>query len=325
MRTTAGIHHVTAIAADAQRNVDFYMRVLGLRLVKRSVNQDDPTTYHLYYGDETGSPGTILTFFPWQGMRRGRIGTGQAAATAFAIAPAALGWWVERLVGHGIAFRGPEHRFDEQVLRFHDPDGLALELVTDPRATAPGWGEGTVPTEHAIRGFFGVTLWVAEGAPTGGVLSEVLGYREVAREGMVTRYRAGTEGRGLGIGDGGPGAVVDLVTSSGFPRGLQGAGTVHHVAFRAADDAAEAELRAQVVAGGMHPTGVVERFYFRSVYFHEPGGVLFELATDAPGFTVDEPPAELGRGIKLPPWFEEHRTAIEAALPPLDLDAVGAR
>jgi glyoxalase family protein len=310
---SSGIHHITAVAADAQRNVDFYVRTLGLRLVKRSVNQDDPTTYHLYYGDETGGPGTIMTFFPWQGLRRGRIGTGQAAATAFAIPPASLGWWIERLVTHGIAFQGPERRFDEQVVRLGDPDGLALELVTDPRAAGiAGWDGGSVPAEHAIRGFFGATLWVEALAPTAAVLTGVLGFALEREEAGLTRFR----------GAAGIGAVVDVRVTAGFPRGLMGAGTVHHVAFRAADDRAETELRQRVLDAGMHPTGFVERFYFRSVYFHEPGGVLFELATDAPGFTVDEPLAELGAGIKLPPWLEDHRAAIEAALPPLELDGV---
>ncbi len=310
---SSGIHHITAVAADAQRNVDFYVRTLGLRLVKRSVNQDDPTTYHLYYGDETGGPGTIMTFFPWQGLRRGRIGTGQAAATAFAIAPASLGWWVERLVAQGVAFRGPERRFDEQVLRFADPDGLALELVTDARvASAPGWGGGSVPAAHAIRGFFGTTLWVDDLAPTAAVLTGVLGLVAERTEGTTTRFR----------GTAGIGAVVDVRVTAGFPPGLMGAGTVHHVAFRAADDDAEAAMRRRVEEAGLHPTGVVERFYFRSVYFREPGGVLFELATDAPGFAVDEPLADLGAGIKLPPWLEEHRAAIEAALPPLELEGV---
>ncbi len=314
-RHATGIHHITAVAADAQRNVDFYVRTLGLRLVKRSVNQDDSTTYHLYYGDETGGPGTILTFFPWQGLRRGRIGTGQAAATAFAIPPASLGWWVERLVSQGIPFRGPERRFDEQVLPFADPDGLALELVTDPDvAGLPGWGGSGVPAEHAIRGFFGTTLWVEEAAPTAAVLTRVLGFRKEREEGTLTRYRA--------AGDGRPGTVADVRVTQGFPRGLAGAGTVHHVAFRAADDAAEEAMRRGVIAAGLHPTAVVERFYFRSVYFHEPGGVLFELATDAPGFTVDEPLDRLGAGIKLPPWLEDQRAAIEAALPPLELEGV---
>ncbi len=313
---TTGIHHVTAITGDAQRNLDFYTGVLGLRLVKRSVNQDDPTTYHLYYGDETGRPGTILTFFPWQGIRRGRIGTGQVAATAFTIPERSLGWWLERLVSRGVSHTGPQRRFEEGVVRFPDPDGLMLELVA--RATAPGegWGGGTVPAPHAITGFDGVTLWADDPTRTAPVLTGVLGLREAGRDGTTRRYVAD--------GDGRPGTIVDLREAAGFPRGLQGGGTVHHVAFRAADDAAQAELRERGVGAGMDPTPPIERFYFRSVYFREPGGVLFEVATDAPGFTVDEAASELGRGIQLPPWLEQRRAAIEAALPPLRLPPAAA-
>lgn len=307
---TMGLHHVTAIAADARRSVAFYTGVLGLRLVKRSVNQDDPTTYHLYYGDERGGPGTIMTFFPWQGIGRGQIGTGHVAATAFAIPQASLGWWVERLVSRGVAHTGPEKRFDEQVLRFHDPDGLMLELVTTPDPRGAGWGGGGVPAEHAIRGFYGVTIWAHDAALTAPVLTGVLGFRELAKDGSLTRYVAD--------GDARPGVVVDVRHAEGFPRGRSGGGTVHHVAFRVEDDAAQAAVREQVVAGGMHPTPVVERFYFRSVYFHEPGGVLFELATNAPGFPVDEPLDQLGTTLKLPPWLEAHRKEIEAALPDIE-------
>ncbi len=310
---SAGIHHVTAIAADAQRNVDFYTDVLGLRLVKRSVNQDDPTTYHLYYGDDAGSPGTILTFFPWQGIRGGRIGTGQVAATAFTIPESSLGWWLERLVGKGLAFTGPERRFDEQLVRFHDPDGLMLELVARAGVDHAGWGGGTVPGAHAIRGFDGVTIWAEQAAPTASVLTGVLGFRQTSSDGSLTRFQ--------GVGAAPIGRIVDVRQAADFPRGLQGGGTVHHVAFRAKDQAAEDTMRQRVIAAGLMPTEVIERFYFRSVYFREPGHVLFELATDAPGFTVDESPAGLGRGIKLPPWLEPQREGIERALPPLRLPA----
>lgn len=303
---TMGIHHVTAISADARRNVGFYTGVLGLRMVKRSVNQDDPTTYHLYYGDERGGPGTIMTFFPWQGTRRGQIGSGQVAATAFAIPRASLGWWIERLVARGINHT-TEQRFDESVLRFHDPDGLMIELVATPDERGEGWGGGGVPAQHAIRGFFGVTIWAESPSLTVPVLTGPLGFRELAAEGTVTRYVA--------EGDERPGVVVDIRHAAGFPRGRPGAGTVHHVAFRVVDDAAEAAVRTRVIEAGLHPTDVVERFYFRSVYFREPGGVLFELATNEPGFDVDEPLAQLGTELKLPPWLEPQREQIEAALP----------
>lgn len=314
---TSGLHHVTAISADARRNVAFYTGLLGLRLVKRSVNQDDPTTYHLYYGDEAGAPGTIMTFFPWQGIRRGQIGTGQVAATAFAIPRASLGWWIERLVSRGVAHQGPETRFDETVLRLHDPDGLVIELVASPDERGTGWGGGGVPAEHAIRGFAGITIWAHDAALTAPVLTDVLGFRELARDGSVTRYVA--------EGDRRPGVHVDVRHAEGFTRGRSGGGTVHHVAFRVEDDAAQAAVREQVIAAGMQPTSVVERFYFRSVYFHEPGGVLFELATNGPGFAVDEPLETLGTALKLPPWLEQHRAGIEAALPDIEGAAEAAQ
>lgn len=307
-KKTTGIHHVTAIAADAQRNADFYTDVLGLRLVKRSVNQDDSATYHLYYGDEAGSPGTIMTFFPWQGIRRGRIGTGQVAATAFAIPESSLGWWLEHLVGKGRRHQGPERRFNESVVRLHDPDGLVIELVTRPDPSLEGWGGGTVPAQHAIRGFDAVTLWVEDAAPTASVLTATLGFAHRGTEGTVSRYVA--EGP-----ENGHARIVDLRQAQGFPRGLQGGGTVHHVAFRTTDDAAQLELRDRVAAAGLGPTEVIDRFWFRSVYFREPGEVLFELATDQPGFTIDEPLATLGTTLVLPPWFEAQRSRIEAALP----------
>lgn len=311
MERILGIHHVTAIASDARRNVAFYAGLLGLRLVKKSVNQDDPNTYHLYYGDERGGPGTIMTFFPWPGIRRGRIGTGQVAATAFGIPRASLGWWIERLGARGVSFTGPERRFDDTVLRFQDPDGLVLELVALTRPIGEGWGGGEVPAEHAITGFHGVTLWLDDGEPTSAVLAGTLGMHEVARDGTLTRFRVeDSHGR--------PGCFVDVRTAQGFPNGLLGGGVVHHVAFRVADDATEDAMREQVIAAGMNPTPPVERFYFRSVYFHEPGGVLFELATDGPGFTVDEPLDQLGTHLKLPPWLEDRRDAIERGLPPLE-------
>lgn len=313
-----GIHHVTAIAGDPQRNVDFYAGVLGLRMVKRTVNFDDPTTYHFYYGDETGTPGSILTFFPWPGARAGRAGAGQVSVTSLAIPPGALAYWLERLVQHGVAFEGPTSRFDERVLSFKDPDGLLVELVAHAgTARSAGWGGGPVPAQAAVRGVHSVTLWVHGAAPTASTLVDTLGFREVARDGNVTRYEAGA---------GGPGTYVDVRDVGGFLRGIGGAGTVHHVAFRAATDEAEEGLAARVTAAGLQITPMIDRQYFHSMYFREPGGVLFELATDAPGFLVDEPLASLGESLQLPPQYEARRAQIERALLPVQLPAAaGAR
>jgi glyoxalase family protein len=316
-----GIHHVTAIASDPQRNVDFYAGLLGLRLVKRTVNFDDPQTYHLYYGDEVGTPGSIMTFFPWPGARRGRIGSGQVAVTSFAISPGALGFWLERLVRHGIRYQGPAKRGPagpdtEQVLAFTDPDGLMLELVAHPAADSrPAWADAPgISRDHAIHGFHSVTLWLSESAASEKILIDTLGFREVREDGSTRRYEAG---------DGGVGALLDIRTVGDFGRGVGGAGTVHHVAFRVPDDDAELDVRKQVTKAGLHPTPVIDRNYFHSVYFREPGGVLFELATNPPGFTVDEAVEHLGESLKLPPQYESHRAEIEAVLPPIHLGVSG--
>jgi predicted esterase/catechol 2,3-dioxygenase-like lactoylglutathione lyase family enzyme len=316
MSSVLGIHHVTAIASDPQRNLDFYAGVLGLRLVKRTVNFDDPETYHFYFGDETGTPGSILTFFPWPGARSGRQGPGQVAIISFAVVPGALGFWLERLVHHGVAHEGPARRATgadpEQVISFKDRDGLMLELVADARAaTRPAWGGAPgIPREHAIHGFHSVTIWVEDGAATERVLVDTLGFRLLREEGSTRRFAAG---------DGGPGTLVDLRSTGGFVPGIGGAGTVHHVAWRAADDAAQLTARERVQRAGLRPTPVIDRNYFHSVYFREPGGVLFELATDAPGFAIDEPVERLGDRLMLPAQYEIHRAEIEAVLPRIHL------
>jgi glyoxalase family protein len=309
MTTSAGIHHVTAICSDPRKNVVFYTSGLGLRLVKKTVNFDDPGTWHLYYGDETGRPGTALTFFAWDQSSPGRNGNGMATETAFLIPEGSLGYWAHRLVAQDIAHDAPEKRFGESVLPLRDPDGMRLALVAVKGADQlPGWSNGEVPAEHAIRGFHGVTLMVDAGERTAQVLTGAFGFRADRREGNLARFRA----------DGGPlGQVVDVRTAEGFLAGRQGAGSVHHVAFRAADDAAQAQMAATLAAEGLHPTDQRDRCYFRSVYFKEPGGVLFEIATDKPGFTLDEPKETLGSAIKLPPWYESRRAEIVAALPPL--------
>jgi len=302
-----GIHHVTAISGDAQATVDFYGGVLGLRLVKRTVNFDDPGTHHLYFGDETGTPGTIVTFFPWGDGARGRGGVGQINVISLAIPQSSLGFWLERLIARGIAYDGPAKRFGEQVVSIRDQDGIALELVACA-ATGAGWSGGGVPAEHAIRGVHGVTLWVDALAPTAAFLTGVLGFREVGSEGSIHRFETGP---------GGSGAIADVRTADGFWRGAMGVGTVHHVAWRTANDDTELAARAALAAAGAHVTPVRDRVYFHSNYFHEPGGTLFEIATDPPGFTLDEPVAALGSALKLPPWLEASRAMIEPTLPPV--------
>ena len=309
MSGSAGIHHVTAICGDPKRNVAFYTCNLGLRLVKKTVNFDDPTTWHLYYGDETGRPGTALTFFAWGERPAGRNGNGMAVETAFIIPEGSLGYWTQRLVGLGIAHDAPEKRFGESVLPLRDPDGMRLALVAVKGADQiPGWPNGDVPVEHAVRGFHGVTLMVGASAPTAQVLTGGFGFKAAGRDGHRHRFLA--DGDKIG-------SVVDIRVAEGFLAGRQGTGSVHHVAFRAADDAAQAGMVATVKAQGLHPTDQIDRCYFRSVYFREPGGVLFEIATDDPGFTLDEPRATLGGTIRLPPWYEPRRAEIVAALPPL--------
>lgn len=307
-----GIHHVTAISGPAARNLAFYSRVLGLRLVKRTVNFDDPTTYHLYYGDESGSPGTILTFFPWENVAPGRVGIGTTQETAFRVPAGSIGFWAQRFVEKGVAHETPQRRFGETVLPFRDPDGMQLALVGQAGAeTEPAFTTGEISAEEAIRGFRGVTLLLEDSAPTGAILTDVFGFAEAAREGSLARYRTG---------DGsGPGQTVDLRAAGGFLPARSGGGSVHHIAFRAADDAdQEGMVRRLREHHGMTVTPQKDRNYFRSVYFREPGGILFEIATDAPGFSADEPAETLGTRLKLPPFLESQRQRIEERLPALD-------
>lgn len=316
MPTVSGLHHVSAIAGDPQRNVDFYAGVLGLRLVKRTVNFDDPQTYHLYFGDETGTPGTLMTFFPWPGARQGRQGAGQVVVTSFAIAPGSVGFWLERMLRHGVAYDGPVRRGSgasaEQVIALRDHDGTMIELVASAGAEARPASERSagVPGEHAIRGLHAVTLWVEAAEPTERVLTETLGFRPLEEIDGTRRFAAGGSSSG---------GLVDVRAVGGFPRGVGGAGTVHHVAFAVADDAAQHAIRERAVAAGLDATPVIDRSYFRSVYFREPGTVLFELATLRPGFLIDEPVAELGTRLMLPPQYEARRAEIEAVLPPVQL------
>lgn len=304
-----GLHHITAIASDPRQNLDFYTRVLGLRFVKKSVNQDDPGTYHLYYGDYAASPGTILTFFPWVGMRPGRPGTGQACATAFSVPAGSLPFWQERFSQLAVKQQPIEARFNDQVLPFADPDGLLLELVatseTDSRPPAPA---KDVPAAFALRGFHSSTLALTDATATAAVLTGTMGYRLAGQSGHRARYTAAR---------GGPGTYVDLLTDPALPRGLNGAGTIHHVAFRVADAAQENSAREILLQSGLQVSPVIDRAYFKSIYYREPAGVLFEIATDGPGFAIDEPLEQLGTILGLPPHLEPHRAEIEAALPAL--------
>ncbi|HYO08192.1 MAG TPA: ring-cleaving dioxygenase [Tepidisphaeraceae bacterium] len=311
-RRLPGIHHVTAITADAQKNVDFYVGVLGLRLVKRTVNFDDPSSYHLYYGDALGRPGTIMTFFAWPGAPRGRVGPPQVVATSFAVPPAALGYWTERLKQHGVDVQAAPPRFGDAVIGFADPDGMRLEIVGTDSASAsasPGGGDN----DNALRGFHGVTLSEEGYENSARLLTELMGFRADGSEGNRFRYRAG----GDAASGGGFASVVDLLCQPDGRHGTLGAGIVHHVAFRTPDDAQQQAWRGEIVRRGFNVSPVMDRTYFHSIYFREPGGVLFEIATDPPGFTADESPEALGQKLMLPRAVEAHRAALEKLLPPL--------
>jgi len=300
---TQGLHHVTAIAGAPQRNIDFYVSGLGLRLVKRTVNFDDPGTYHLYYGDEGGSPGSLITFFPWRGIQQGRVGAGQSTSTAFSVPAGSLGWWTEHFAALGADSRITSETSSEERLLVSDPDGLQIELVatsvSDPRAP---WDSASVPAEYAIRGQHSSVLTVRDPERTIALLTDDLGLELVEQTGSRTR---------LAAGDGSPGTIVDVIGSSLAPDGLGAGGTVHHIAFRVPDHATQAAWREELVSKGHQVTGILDRQYFTSIYFREPGGVLFEIATDTPGFSIDEPLLELGRSLKLPPWLEPNREQIE--------------
>ncbi len=314
-----GIHHITAIAASAVENLTFYETVLGLRLVKQTVNFDDPYTYHLYYGDADGSPGTIMTFFPWEDLPRGRAGAGMVTAVAFAVPAASVPFWKDWLHRHGVAYR-ENHRFGAQVLEFEDPHGLTLELeaVRDLPAIVP-WSGSPLPVDHAIRGFHSATAVTPDPEPTETLLTQIMGMTLVGTDGDRRRLRMPATDA--------PGHYMDLVVDPAAPAGNQGGGTVHHIAFRVADTQTQEAWRRVLGQEGFNPTAVRDRNYFQSIYFREPGGVLFEFATDPPGFAVDETPERLGSDLKLPPQYEPLRDQIESRLPtlrPLDFRHVFA-
>ena len=311
MTSVTGLHHVTAISGPAQENLDFYAGILGMRLVKKSVNQDDPGTYHLFYADAAGHPGSDLTFFPWEHVAPVRPGHGLASEVSLAVPPDTLEWWAERLGRYGVALGSPENRFGERVLAIRDPHGLGVALVESPSAMrrdfAP-WDGGPVPVERQIRGLHGARLRERALDPTTQFLTGVMGFRPLGQEGEWRRFA---------VSGGESGTFVDIAEAPTDPRGFWGVGSIHHLAWRVTDEAHQLAVRTRVEAASRRPTPVIDRFWFKSVYFTEPGGVLFELATDGPGFSVDEDPAHLGESLVLPPWLEPRRSQIESALPRL--------
>jgi glyoxalase family protein len=311
MADILGLHHVTAIAGEPQQNLDFYAGLMGLRVIKVTVNYDDPQTYHLYFGDGPARPGTILTFFPWPGAPKGRKGAGQATAIAFSVPGNSIPYWVARLGEHGVRFEGPAKRFGDEVISFSDPDGLDLELVgCDGDDRDGAWEGGPVPKEHGVRGLFGVTLSEEGYEGTASLLTESLGFRRTKESGSRFRYE---------VAGGGAGATVDILCQPEARAGLVSVGTIHHVAWRTPTDAQQREWRQELVRASLNVTPVIDRTYFHSIYFREPGGVLFEIATDPPGFTVDEKLSELGTKLMLPPRLEPFRTELTEVLPHIKL------
>ena len=306
-----GIHHMTAITDDAQANVDFYTGVLGLKLVKLTVNFDDPGAYHLYYGDGLGTPGSNLTFFPYGGGRQGRIGAGQVTSTGLAIPSGSMGWWVHRLTAEGLSMDAPFQRGDEEILEFRAHDGLPLELVASPDYTPGAAFDGsTVPSEHAIGRMYSITISENYGEATVQLLEEVMGFQRIGETGKRVRYQGANTG---------PGTYLDLVVDPAIPVGHGGHGSVHHIAWATADETTQLEWHQEISNLGYNISPVMNRDYFKSIYFREPGGVLFEIATMGPGMTIDETPALLGTTLRLPQMYEPIRGQIERAMPKLRL------
>ena len=303
-----GIHHVTCITGDVQRCTDFYVSVLGLRFIKKSINQDLPDTYHIYFGDYLGTPGTAMTFFGWPTWPKQRAGSGQVTTVSFQVPSGSLGFWSARLKKLGFE-HGKASRFGVDALTLRDADAIAVELVADASDDRwVPWKEGPIDESHAIRGFHSVALTVAESAATADLLTATMGFRKVSSDGPRTRFETG---------EGGPHAVLDLVESPEGPVGEESIGTVHHVAWRTPDAENQAWWRDRLLQAGRNVTPVIDRWYFQSIYYREPGGVLFEIATDGPGFTVDETPEKLGSGLSLPPWFGVRRDRLDEILPPI--------
>lgn len=313
-----GIHHITAIASDPQHNLDFYTQVLGLRLVKKTVNFDDPGTYHFYFADYAGHPGTILTFFPWPRARRGRRGLGQVGTVGFAVPENSLGYWQDRLKQFGVTTGSTFLRLEEEMLNLVDPDGMHIELVAQA-GLGPGWEEGPVPGEHAIRGFHTPTLYVEGYEKTAELLSETFGLRLVHEDRERCRFRFAAPGEEETFSVGG---MVDLECRPTDQPGQMGAGVVHHIAWRTPNADTQLEWREVLSQQGFNVTPVLDRNYFTSIYFREPAGILFEIATDPPGFAIDEPVEALGASLKLPPWLEPRREMLESVLPELHMPEV---
>lgn len=307
----SGLHHVTALTSDAQQNLDFYAGILGLRLVKKTVNFDAPDVYHFYYGNEKGDPGTILTFFPFRGIDRGRKGKGQQTVTSFSVSENALDYWMNRLTRYHISFKHPQERFDEVYIYFEDFDGLGLELVANKADSRKGFTYGHIPEEFSIKGFYSVSLCEEGYERTAGLLTEQMDHRLIAEH--SNRFRFSAMGKNSGF--------IDILCSPDSLRGVGGAGTVHHLAFATLNDKTQLEFRELLIDKGIvNPTPVIDRQYFHSVYFREPGGILFEVATSDIGFTYDEPKKYLGESLKLPPWQEKNRDEIEKQLQPVKLN-----
>lgn len=304
-----GIHHITAISGDAQKNFDFYTDVLGLRFIKKTINFDDPHTYHFYFGNYNGNPGTILTFFPWgeHGVK-GTKGAGQISTISFSVLSSALPYWQERLKNNGVIYTEPFKRFEDDVILLYDHDGFELEIIGSPHEKREGWSNGDIPEEHSIRGFHSALFTEENKHATEELLVKHLGFRMIKKEERRTRYESGT---------GGPGSYVDILELPDANRGRMGKGIVHHIAYRIKDDESQIELRTYLMRHGYAVSDVRDRNYFHSIYFYEPGGILFEGATDPPGFTIDESLEELGTHLKLPEWYEKDRDEIELALPKL--------
>lgn len=310
MALIKGIHHITAIAGNPQANINFYSGILGLRLVKKTINFDAPDVYHFYFGDELGAPGTVFTTFPFAGARKGSKGTGELTYTAFSVGNNSLDYWEERLRKYGVVISDRLNRFGNELIRFEDHDGMGIELVANDQDERKGWTYGHIPAKHSILGFFGATLYLTAKDQTAELITKHMDYKFIGEENG--RFRYGTAGK--------PGDIVDILVNPDGHRGQQSAGTVHHIAFRTENAATQLQIQQLLWDNGYQTTEVKDRNYFTSIYFRSPGGVLFEIATDESGFAIDEEEAHLGELLKLPEWAEPSRARIESQLPKVILN-----